>query len=457
MNKAVPHPASFKDPAGFIFESDGNLYRQVNISYKKEYDAFMSSGLYKLFTVQGSLVPHTEITENLTQTSEWYTTLKLERLPFISYPYEWSFDQLKDAALLTLSIAKKSIEKGMILKDATPFNIQFKDGKPIFIDTLSWELYDDKQPWVAYRQFCECFLYPLYLEHYLKADFIPLLSHYINGIPGDITAKLLPWKSRWNLGVRLHVLLQQNVKKQASTSAPRKIEFSKTKMLNLLQHLESIIQSLQSGYTTTSTWSDYYDHTILGKEYLEAKEKLIQKIVSPLNFNTVLDLGANDGYFSKLLAAKGKQVIAADFDSQCINNLYNVIKKEKAKNIYPVVLDLSNPSASIGFNNSERSSFFERANPDLVLALALVHHLAISKNIPLTKQAFFFASIAPQLIIEFVPNTDDKAKEMLKGRESTFLDYNETIFEKSFSEYYSIENKEQVPGTMRVLYYMKRK
>ncbi|MBL0136478.1 MAG: hypothetical protein IPP79_22115 [Chitinophagaceae bacterium] len=217
------------------------------------------------------------------------------------------------------------------------------------------------------------------------------------------------------------------------------------------------IQSLQSGYTTTSTWSDYYDHTILGKEYLEAKEKLIQKIVSPLNFNTVLDLGANDGYFSKLLAAKGKQVIAADFDSQCINNLYNVIKKEKARNIYPVVLDLSNPSASIGFNNSERSSFFERANPDLVLALALVHHLAISKNIPLTKQASFFASIAPQLIIEFVPNNDDKAKEMLKGRESTFLDYTETIFEKSFSEYYSIENKEQVPGTMRVLYYMKRK
>lgn len=457
MNKAIPHPASFKDPAGFIFESDGNLYRQVNNSYKKEYDAFMLGGLYKLFTEQGSLVPHTEISENLTQTTEWYKTLKVERLPVISYAYEWSFDQLKDAALLTLSIAKKSIEKGMILKDATPFNIQFKDGKPVFIDTLSWELYDETKPWVAYRQFCECFLYPLYLEHYLKADFIPLLAHYINGIPGDVTAKLLPWKSKWNLGVRLHVLLQQNVKKQASASTTRKIVFSKNKMLNLLQHLESIIQTLQSGYTSTSTWSDYYDHTILGKEYLDAKEKLINKILAPLHYNTVLDLGANDGFFSKLIAAKGKQVIAADFDSQCINNLYNVIKKDKVKNIYPLVLDLSNPSAGVGFNNTERSSFFERTKSDLVLALALVHHLAISKNIPFPKQAAFFASIAPQLIIEFVPNTDDKAKEMLKGRESTFPDYTETIFEKSFSEYYSIENKEQVPGTTRVLYYMKRK
>lgn len=457
MNKVLPHPASFKDPAGFIYESDGKLYRQVNDCYKKEYDAFIASGLYKQFTEQGILVAHKELDENPAASPEAYKTLLVERLPVISYPYEWSFDQLRDAALLTLSITRKSIEKGMILKDATAFNIQFLNGKPIFIDTLSWEVYDETEPWVAYRQFCESFLYPLYLEQYLKADFIPLLSHYINGIPGDITAKLLPWKSKWNLGVRLHVLLQQSIKNKSSNKPSRKIVFSKSRMMNLLQHLESIISSMQSGYTSTSTWSDYYDHTILGKEYLAAKETLIKNYIGNSQFSTVLDLGANDGYFSKLVAGNAQQVISADFDSQCINNLYNSLKKEKKGNIYPLVLDLSNPSASIGFGNTERESFFGRTKADLVMALALVHHLAISKNIPLAKQAAFFAGIAPELIIEFVPKTDDKVVEMLKDRKDSFPDYSETNFENSFSGYYTIQRKEQVPGTHRVLYYMKRK
>lgn len=457
MNKVVIHPASFKDPAGFVFETDGILYRQVNSSYQKQFDTLIQSGLYEKLVQQGSLIPHTTLSENLTRTAEWYITLQPEVIPFVSYPYEWSFDQLKDAALLTLSLVKTSLKYGMILKDATPFNVQFRKGKPIFIDTLSWEIYDESQPWIAYRQFCENFLFPLYLEHYLQSDFIPLLRYYLNGIPVEITAKLLPWKSKWNLGVRLHVLLQQKIKRQTRVTEKPNPPFNATKLQHLLQHLESIIQSLTSGYTAESTWSDYYDHSILGKEYLQAKEQIVKKFISDLPSTSALDLGANDGYFSKLLANSFTRVIAADFDSHCINNLYNDLKKEKNTSIYPVVLDLSNPSGSIGFNNKERSRFFERSGTELVLALALVHHLAISKNIPLDKQAEFFASIAPELIIEFVPPEDEKVKEMLKGREPVFAAYTENSFENAFSAYFIIQKKENIPGTGRVLYKMNRK
>ena len=456
MTNVARHPASFKDPSGFIFEADGRIYRQVNKSHAKEYQQLMDSGLYKRLTEGKQLITHSHSEENITGDAEWYRTLLPEPIPYITYPYEWCFDELKDAALLTLSIVRASLDHGMILKDATAFNIQFYNGKPILIDTLSFELYDETKPWTAYRQFCENFLFPLYLEHYLKIDCIRWLSNYIHGIPVDLTASLLPWKSKWNLGVRLHVFLQNNVRLR-NTVDSKTPAFSKQKLLHLISHLESIISGLNPGYPATSTWSNYYDDTILGKEYLDQKEIVIKRIIQPLSYKTVMDLGANDGYFSRLLATPDKMVLAVDSDSRCINNLYQYIKKEKRSNIVPLINDISNPSPSIGFNNEERSSFGKRLNADLTLALALIHHLVIAKNIPLKSLAVYFASMAPQLIIEFVPKEDEKVKQLLSGRVDVFTDYNVTSFESYFSEYYKIVAKELIPGTTRILYCLQRK
>src|SRR5215213_8251886 len=238
MSNHLQHPSSFRDPSGFIFRANGRVYRQVNKQYAATYDRFMQSGLYEKLVASNRLIPHEEINENITGSDNWYKTLLPEQLHYISYPYEWCFDQLKDAALLVLDILKESLAHGFILKDATPFNVQFHNGKPVWIDTLSFEVYEPAKPWVAYRQFSECFLFPLYLGRYLKTDIHKTLSTYLEGIPASLTSKLLPMRSGLSLGVWLHVYLQGAVKSDGKPT-PTQGGFNKKKLLNLIMHLET--------------------------------------------------------------------------------------------------------------------------------------------------------------------------------------------------------------------------
>lgn len=450
------HPASFKDPSGFVFETGGTVYRQINKSYTAQYQHFISSGLYQQLVAHKQLVAHTEVPQNFTGDDNWFATLQPEPVPYITYPYEWCFEQLRDAALLTLNIMKTAIQHGMILKDATPFNVQFINSRPVFIDTLSFDTYNPQQPWIAYRQFCQSFLFPLYLEHYLKTDVQKILSTYIDGIPVDIIAKLLPLKSRLSLGVWLHVYLQQSAagisKGNKSASA-----FNKKKLMDLISHLQTILQNFPAEKTYKTTWSNYYEDTILSKEYLNAKEKVMLGFLENINAKTALDLGANDGHFSKLLAERKIQVIATDADSRCINTLYKEVKKNTSLDILPLVLDIANPSPAIGFHNRERAAFHDRIQTDLVAALALIHHLVIGRNISLQALAGYFAAIAPELIIEFVPKEDDKVKQMLSSRPDTFSDYDQQHFEHYFGEHFTVVTQQIIPGTSRILYHMKRK
>lgn len=455
------HPSSFKDPSGFVFESGGRICRQVNQYYAAEYRQLMESGLYKHLTDNNLLISHQELPENLTNTAEWYTTLIPEPVSQISYPYEWCFEQLRDAALLTLSVLRTSLQFGMILKDATPYNIQFNRGKAVFIDTLSFDKYNAQQPWIAYRQFCQCFLFPLYMEYYLKTDIQKILSTYLDGIPVDFIAKLLPLKSRLSLGVWLHVYLQQTA--AASAKAPNNktgkqaMQFSKKKLLDLTGHLTNIIKNFPEGRSYKTTWSNYYEDTILSKAYLQEKEKIVRAYCGDSTARSVLDLGANDGYFSKVFAGNNMQVIATDADSRCISRLYQEVKKNNIQNLLPLILDIANPSPAIGFHNQERAAFHDRIKTDLVAALALVHHLVIGKNISLPALAGYFNDIAPELIIEFVPKEDEKVKQMLSTRPDTFIDYDQAHFEAYFSVYFDMLAQTPVPGTSRILYRMKRK
>ena len=448
------HPASFKDPSGFVFQVDRQVYRQVNQEYASEYDHLMNSGLYKHLVQKRWLIPHEEIDQNLTETPKWYKTLRPEQVSTISYPYEWCFEELKDAGLLTLQILRASLEYGMIIKDATPFNIQFHKGRAVFIDTLSFEKYDPLLPWVAYRQFCQHFLFPLYLEYYLKADLQKTMSTYMDGIPVDITSKLLPLKSNLSLGVWLHVYTQ-NTFRNSSKSKAEQIRFNKKKLINLISHLEHIIGRFVVRKSTT--WSNYYEETILDKQYLLNKEKIFLEFCEELSVSSALDLGANEGYFTKLLAKKGIEVVSTDTDSRTIGNLYQYVKQQQVPNILPLVIDVTNPSPALGFNNAERSAFHDRVKPELVLALALIHHLVIGKNITLEMLGEYFAGIARYLVIEFVPREDPKVKQMLASRKDVFSDYSIERFEDCFTRHFDIQNKKLIPGTTRTLYLLQRK
>lgn len=457
MPAAQPHPASYRDPSGFIFEKDGIFYRQVNTVFKEDFEFFISSGCYKHLAEKKLLISHDEVKENLSGADNWLITLKPQQLDYISYPYEWSFDMLKDAALLTLQLMKESISFGLILKDATPYNIQWHKGRMTFIDTLSFEKYDETKPWIAYRQFCECFLGPLLLTHYAKQPLHNLLLSWPDGIPLSVTRSLLPFRSRFNLFTYLHIHLHEKLTRPGKQTRQQSTAFSKTKMLNLVNSLESVIKNLKAAATKTN-WSDYYEEAGQRGDYVEQKKLIIEKCLNEIpGIKTAVDLGANDGYFSELLSSKNILTIAAEADAVCVNNLYLQCKQKENSLIHPAIIDLTNPSPAIGVNNKERNSFINRTKTDLALALALIHHLCIGKNMSFTQCAELFASVSKQLIIEFVPKQDAKTKLLLQNKKDIYTSYSIEGFEKVFSAVFSIEKKEPIPGTERVLYLMKKK
>ncbi len=455
------NPASYRDNSGFVFKQNDQVYRYIHPNYEPHYRQLMNSGLYDELVKTKKLIPHQEITDTTTFNFTEGKVLQPQQIPFISYPYEWSFDMWKDAALLTLQVVLAALKKEMILKDATPFNVQFVHGKPIFIDTLSFENYEAGKPWIAYHQFSECFLAPLLLMHYCHPGTNKLFTVYPNGIPMDVLVSLLPRSSKWNMGTFLHVHLQakfaQRTLRAGKQKQQAKIEnnFSKQKLELLLKGLESFVQKLSPKKIKT-TWDDYYTDTILGNDYLNAKTTLVRSFSNFIDFKSVIDLGANDGHFS-LLVGENKQVIATDGDSNCINELYLKIKRESISNILPLVNDLTVPSPAIGWANAERESITTRSKADLVLALALVHHLAIAKNVPLHFIAAWLQSMGEHLIIEFVPKEDEKVKLLLQTRADIFDGYSLENFRSEFTQKFQVIKEEKVGNTNRILFLMKRR
>jgi SAM-dependent methyltransferase len=360
---------------------------------------------------------------------------------------------LKDAALLTLQLQQESMEHGMSLKDATPFNILFEGCRPVFIDTASFEKYNPEQPWVAYHQFCTCFLAPLLLASYHSPQMIRMLQLYPEGIPLSVCASLLPGKSRLSSLAFLHIHLPGQLSKGKGVKGSQ--PFSSQKLKRILAHLEKGITHLKLSQKLTA-WSDYYQETILSEKYLLQKEQLVAEMISRISFYTAVDLGCNTGQFSLLLTKLGKRVIATDFDPLCIERLY-LIHRNVDSGITPMVTDLMNPSAAIGFDNDERSSFKSRVKGELVMALALIHHLCISHNLPFVKLAAFLSAMGKYLLIEFVPKEDVKVKLLLEHREDIFTTYNIQDFKQVFSRFYEILREEPVPGTHRVMFLMEKK
>jgi hypothetical protein len=452
----IHHPSSYRDPSGFIFKKNEVLYRQVNKVFSGHFDFFIKSGCYETLVKKGMLVSHESINENLTGDKEWYTTLKPEQIAFISYPYEWSFDMLKDAALLTLDLLKASLEYGMIVKDATPYNMQWHNGKLIFIDSLSFEKYDQSKPWIAYRQFCEMFLSPLLLTHYSRMPLQELLLAYSDGIPLQVTKSLLPWRSKFSLYTYLHIHLHARYSAKHPLATEKKSGFSKKKLLNLVKSLEELIKKLKLP-AGKSTWTGYYDEASQRTNYLQKKQEIIRQWLNKIGpVSTAADIGANNGEFSKLISSNDVAVIAADFDAYCINDLYSQVRNSGEINILPLILDLSKPSPAIGLNNEERDSFIKRVNVDLALALALIHHLSIGKNIPFDKTADLFHRICRYLIIEFIPKQDEKIQLMLTDKNDIYTDYTEANFISAFEKYFSIKEKEMITCSGRTLYLMRK-
>lgn len=460
MNKSKIS-GSFRDPSGFLFFEDGQIFRQVNKYYKENYELLMSSGLYEILIKDGLLVTHKEVsTDNfpaLSSDIHRYKIIQPEFISFISYPYEWCFSELKDAALATLKIHKVALEHGMSLKDASAYNIQFKNGKPLLIDTLSFEKYSEGKPWVAYKQFCQHFLAPLVLMKYRDLRMNQLLKAFIDGIPLDLTSKLLPKRTHLKFSLLTHIHLHAKSQEKYSYKAV-KIEnkISKFQMMALVDNLESFIGNLALDKTKTE-WGDYYSDTNYSDIATVSKKNIISDFIDKTSAKKIWDMGGNTGFFSRIAMDKNIPTISFDIDPIAVEKNYLEMKSKREKNLLPLVLDATNPSPGIGWENEERESLTSRGPADLAMALALIHHLAISNNTPLVKIASFFSKICHNLIIEFVPKSDSNTQRLLLTREDIFPNYDEIHFEEDFSSFFDIVEKRKVAESERTLYLMKKK
>jgi hypothetical protein len=446
--------ASFRDPSGYLFIKGGVLYRQVNSIYKDHFEHLTTSGLYDDLRSENLLIPHNEIPKWGTLPEECYKVIQPETVEFISYPYEWCFSQLKDAALATLKIQTKALEYGMVLKDSSAYNIQFHKGKPILIDTLSFQIYQEGHPWVGYRQFCKHFLAPLFLMAYKDVRLNQLLRIYIDGIPLDLAARLLPYRSRFSFPVLIHIILHASSEKRyAGRPVDPSRKMSNTGMLGMIDNLERTVSRLRWS-PTDGGWRDYYEKSNYSQKSATNKEEIIHSIIDQISPESVWDLGANIGRYSRIASRKGIPTIAMDNEPAAVELNYQECIAESESNLLPLVLDLTNPSPDIGWNNHERQSLKQRAPAGAVFALALIHHLAISNNVPLVKIAEFFHQLGRWLVIEFVPKDDPQVQKLLISREDIFPDYDLLNFKEMFSEYFYIHQEYEITDSDRVIFLM---
>jgi len=454
MPSEDPLPSSFRDPAGFVFRRDGVLYRGIRAPGLPHYEALMSSGLYEELVADGLLVPHDEV--SLADGPRGLDRIiRPEEVPFVSYPYEWCFSQIKDAALATLEIEKRALRRGLTLVDASAFNIQFLRGRPVLIDTLSLRLFQTGEPWTAYRQFCQHFLAPLALMSLKDARLAGLARVHIDGIPLGLASSLLPLRSRLRPSLLLHLHLHARSQRRYEG---REVRVARGKVP--LRSLLGLVDSLEAGTrrlrwrAAGTEWADYYDDTNYTPEGLAEKRKAVEEFISAVRPRTVWDLGSNVGTFSRAAAASGAQVLSFDVDPACVERSYLRVRAAGETLVLPLLMDLANPSPGAGWENAERMSLLERGPADAVLALALIHHLAIGNNVPLDRIAHFLARAGRSLLVEFVPKTDSQVKRLLVIREDVFEGYSQKGFERAFAEHFEIGRRIPLAGSERTLYAM---
>jgi ribosomal protein L11 methylase PrmA len=494
---ATRESASFRDPSGFVFYRDGVPYRQVNARFAGEWDAFLKSGLYDRLAADGLLLSHEAAPPDLAPTPDAHAVIKPKAVEFISYPYEWSFGQLKDAALLTLRAQGLAVERGFTLRDASAFNVQFVEGAPILIDSLSFEPAEAGRPWDAYRQFCQHFVAPLALIAYRDPRLALLLREFLDGIPLDLAAGLLPIRTRLNLGLASHIHLHARAQARSGEAAPRVRPLAaraegeaaaagasaapgaeagpraeavrtdpgagrggqrigRTGQLAILDSLRSTIEKLDWRPQGT-TWSGYTRVTSYTERAAASKLAIVERFLAETSGRWVWDLGANTGEFSRLAARLGRSALALDGDAAAVEQAYRQAKRDGEKAILPLVVDLSSPSPALGWALHERRSILERANADVVVALALVHHLAIGNNVPLGSIGEFFAALAPELIVEFVPKEDPMVVGMLARRRDVFPDYTVDGFRAALGPSFTIATEARVEDSPRTLFLMRRR
>ncbi len=451
---------SYRDPAGFVYRRDGIIYRQINAVFAEEWEHYTHSGLYDRLAAAGVVIEHEEVDLDLAAEPPASYVIRPEQLKTISYPYEWSFSQLKDAALLTLEAQALAAAAGMTLRDASAYNIQFRLGRPVLIDSLSFERTQPGQPWIAYGQFCEHFLAPLALMARVDVRLGGLMRSHLEGIPLDLAARLLPGRTRLSFGLGPHLHLHARAQRQHAASGATAVSrasnsMSPAKLETLIESLRGTIKGL-SWEPAGTEWAEYAGNTSYDDDATRAKEDAVAAALVEAAGSSAWDLGANTGRYSRIAAERGYSVVALDIDPAAVERGYRALRKGSSVDILPLLADLTDPSPPLGWGSAERKGLLERIDTDVILALALIHHLAISRNVPLPMIADLFAGLAPHAIVEWVPKEDSMVQQLLASREDIFPDYSIEGFRAAFGAHFDIVRETPIENTDRTLFHLKR-
>ena len=459
----IGNSGSFRDPSGHVFSNDGKIYRSIFVPGVKDFESARDRGVYDKLIEAGLLLAHEEVDKHDIAPEGTVYCLTHPRLPMISYPWEWPFSILKDAALIHLDAMEMLIPLVFWLRDASAFNVQYDRNRLRLIDTLSIGQRIPESPWVAYRQFCSHFLAPLAMAAYCDIRTLSFWRNYIDGYPLDLATKMLPLWRLYGPGLFMHLTLHSRFQGVADrkedigkAKSEKKHKVSDRGLIGLVRSLRRTISGIK-WKRVSKVWEEYGEIRTYQAEDVTRKSEYVDRVVQQLRPKMVWDLGANTGEFSLIAASHGAFVMSIDGDPACTEHLYQRVSQESGLNgILPLTMDLANPSPGLGWDSNERLSLRDRGPADLVLALALIHHLVFSCCVPLSLTAEWFASLADHLLVEFVPPTDPMAQKLLRNRGDEHLPYNLEVFQSSFAKLFDFVDQTTLQNG-RTLFLCKRR
>jgi len=473
--------ASFRDPAGQLFTTNGRVFRIIKPAAADDLKAFLDSETAKKFIDLHQLVRtvflDAESAESLIlshdhsgglETDRSSVVVEHERIPFQSFPYEWTPQMLYAAGCLTLDLATNLLAEGFGLKDATPYNVLFRGPDPVFIDLLSFERRDASDPtWLPYAQFVRTFLLPLLVVKHFGRRLDELLITHRDGLePEEVyrfSSFLKKMRPEFLTLVSLPTLLAsraggdgESIYRKRTETNPEKARFI---LERLLKGLRRKLEKVAPEGSQQSTWSDYMSKNRYTEDYFPEKEAFVQAAISDWRPQRVLDVGCNTGYFSRLAAKSGSSVVAIDYDPVVAGEVFTRARAERL-DILPLVVDLTRPTPSIGWRNEECLSFLDRARGsfDAVLMLAVIHHMLVTERIPLAEILQLASELTTNLlIVEFVAPTDKMFRVLTRGRDHLHSDLTLEVFEATARRFFEIEHSRRLGESDRWIYLLRKK
>jgi hypothetical protein len=454
---------SFRDRSARVFIRPDGVFRALSAEALADWKQVSARSFFQRLMSEGRIVDSRELGADESAKLDVVDTpaavLQHERIPFVSYPYEWCFSMLRQAALLHLEILTDAVRDGFILKDASPYNVQFRGTQPTFIDLASFVPLTPGEPWTAYRQFCEMMLFPLLLQAYRNIDIQPTLRVRLEGISAWNFLRPLSWRDMFRPGVFTHGWLQSKLTQQTEavqSSTVRDLQssgFSAQMIQNNLAGLTRLVQRINWTPHTTQ-WTNYRHAPPHVLRDADAKADFVHVVCQIRRRRLVWDLGCNDGHFSRIAGKHADTVVAMDQDHGCVERLYRELSQERCSNIVPLCIDLLNPSPALGWRGRERSCLEDRGRPDLVLCLGLIHHLVIGGNIPLPEVVDWLASLGAEIVLEFPNKQDAMVQSLLRNKPDQYDDYSLPALQSSLEPFFQIRNRIELPSGNRTLLHL---